>query len=49
VAEPCPTEELPAEDAAVDPELADAAGDELTEEEAATVPEYPLDVVPMVG
>jgi len=47
---PAPTEEDAAEEAAVDPELAAEDGEELTDdEEAATDPEYPPEVLPMLG
>ena len=49
--EPWPADEVPAEAPDVVPLLAAAAGDELTLDVAAVdmVPEYPPDVLPMLG
>ena len=48
-AEPCPTEELPADEAALDPELLAAGALAPTEpEEDDIVPEYPPELLPDV-
>jgi hypothetical protein len=48
-AEPCPTEELPADDAALDPELAAAGALDPTDDDPDDiVPEYPPELLPIV-
>jgi len=47
-ADPCPTDELPAEDAALDPELAAAGALDETDGEDDIVPEYPPELLPIV-
>ena len=47
-AEPCPTEELPADEAALEPELAAAGALLETEGDEDIVPEYPPELWPIV-